>query len=143
MLVCIGIGRFFSRKCTSKFLKKFFLGGKRGEIYFLPLTTKKTAFFVEMFQNPARFRHPRLCVGKVRATPLKTGAVILNSEIFAESYMQNEIFCRSIWIVFLFLHCAALNSYIYLCVGNTIAILTADNLQVAAWCFVLSLHSGV
>ena len=96
MLVCIGIGRFFSRECTSKFLKKFFLGGKRGEIYFLPLTTKKTAFFVEMFQNPARFRHPRLCVGKVRVTPLKTGVIILNSEIFAESYMQNEIFCRSI-----------------------------------------------
>jgi len=81
MLVCMGIGRIFSRECTSRFLKKFFQGGKSGEFCFLPLTTKKTVFFAEIFQNPALFRHPCLCVGKVRATPLKTSVIILNSEI--------------------------------------------------------------
>jgi len=75
-----------------------------------------------------------LCVGKVRATPLKTSAIILNSEILLNLiHTQNEIFGRSISTVFLFLHCAALNSYTYICVGNTIGILTADNLQVAAY----------
>jgi len=49
-----------------------FLGGvKSGEICFLPLETKKTAFFAEIFQIRAPFRHPCLCVGK---TSCQTGA---------------------------------------------------------------------
>jgi len=45
---------------------------------FLPLETKKTAFFAEIFKFLPLLPRPCLCAGKVRATPLKT---ILNSEI--------------------------------------------------------------
>jgi len=70
MIVCMGVGRNFSRGGTSVFFQKFFLReAKSGEIWFLPIEIKKTA----NFQIPSPLPTPIcLCVGKVRATPLKT-----------------------------------------------------------------------
>jgi len=42
----------------------FLRGAKSGDICFLPLETKKTAFFPEVFKFLPLFPHPRLCVGK-------------------------------------------------------------------------------
>jgi len=70
-----------------EFSKSFSRGAKSGEIKFSPLETKKTAFFAEIFKFFPLFRHPCLCSGKVRATPLKNWGnfkrfnTILNSEI--------------------------------------------------------------
>ena len=59
MFVCLGVGRIFSRRCTSGFFQKFFLGGaKSGEIWFLSLETKKTAFFAKIFKFlPPSYTH--------------------------------------------------------------------------------------
>jgi len=66
MFVCIGVGRNFSKGvATSGFFQTFLLGGvKSGEICFLPLEAKKTAFFAEFFKLLPLFRHACLCVGK-------------------------------------------------------------------------------
>ena len=69
------------------FSKRFSRGGKSGEIWFLTLETKATAIFAAIFKFLPLFRHPCLCVGKVRATPLKNWCnfkrfnTILNSVI--------------------------------------------------------------
>ena len=69
------------------FSKRYSRGPKSGEIKFSPLQTKKTAVFAEIFKLLPLFRHPCLCVEKVRATPLKNWDnfkrfnTILNSEI--------------------------------------------------------------
>jgi len=49
MLVCMGVGRIFSRGGTSGFFQKCFLGrgAKSCEIWVLSGETKKTAFFAE------------------------------------------------------------------------------------------------
>ena len=72
MLVCMDVGRNFSRGAASGFFPSFSRGGgKSGEIWFLTLETKKTALFAEIFKFLPLFRHSFLCVGKVRATPVK------------------------------------------------------------------------
>jgi len=60
------------------------------------------------FSNPCPPSDTHACVSeKVRATPFKNWSnlkrfnTILKSEIFAESHTQNEMFERSISIVFL------------------------------------------
>jgi len=61
----MGLGRILSRGGTSGFFQQFFQGGaKSGEIYFLPIETKKTAFSAEIFKFLPQFQHPRLRVGK-------------------------------------------------------------------------------
>jgi len=91
------------------FSKPFSRGAKSGEICFLTLESKKTAILAELFKFLPLFRHPCLCGGKVRATPLKNWSnfkrsnTIANSGI-AESYTQHEIFGRSIPTVLLVLH---------------------------------------
>ena len=52
------------------FFKSFSKGSKSGEICFLPLTTKKTVFFAEIFKFLSLFRHPCLCIGKRSCHPL-------------------------------------------------------------------------
>ena len=50
----------------------FVEGAISGEIWFLPLETKKTAFFVEILKFlPPPLRHPRLCVGKKSCHSIK------------------------------------------------------------------------
>jgi len=51
------------------------MGAKSGEIWFLPLETKKTAFFAEIFKFVAPFRHPCLCVGKSSCHTLKINVI--------------------------------------------------------------------
>jgi len=46
----MGVGRIFSRRALLDFSKIFLWGAKSGEICFLPLETKKTAFFAEIFK---------------------------------------------------------------------------------------------
>jgi len=62
MLVCMGVGRNFSRGATSGFFQRFFYGGSKVEICFLPLDIKKTAFFSEILKFVPLFRHPCACV---------------------------------------------------------------------------------
>jgi len=51
MLACMGVGRNFSRGGHQRIFKKVFLQqAKSGEIWFLPLEIKKTAFFAEIFK---------------------------------------------------------------------------------------------
>ena len=59
MLVCIGVGRNFSRGATSGFFQNVFIReAKSGEICFLPLKIKKTASFAEIFKFLSLFRLP-------------------------------------------------------------------------------------
>jgi len=51
------------------------MGAKSGEIWFLPLETKKTAFFAAIFKFVALFRHPCLCVGKSSCHTLKISVI--------------------------------------------------------------------
>ena len=60
----MGVGRDFSWGVTSGFFQKFSTGAKRGEIRFLPLEIKKTAFFTEIFKFLPLFRHPYACVSE-------------------------------------------------------------------------------
>ena len=55
LLVCLGVGKIFSREGTSWFFEVFLWGSKSGEVCFLPLKTKKTAFFCWKYQNLAPF----------------------------------------------------------------------------------------
>jgi len=48
MLVCTGVGRIYPGGHWWIFLKVFAGGAKSGEICFLALKTKNTAFFVEV-----------------------------------------------------------------------------------------------
>ena len=64
-------GRNFSRGALVDFPRVFLRGTKSDEFCFLPLETKKTAFFAAIFKFLPLFRHPCLCVRKVRATRLK------------------------------------------------------------------------
>ena len=50
-----------------------FLGcvSQSGEIWFLPLATKKRAFFAEIFKFVPPFQHPCLCVGKSSSHTIK------------------------------------------------------------------------
>jgi len=65
----------FFQGALVKFFQQYFRRGTSGEICFLPLETKKTVLFAEIYKFLPLFRHPCLCVGKVRAAPLKTGAI--------------------------------------------------------------------
>jgi len=60
MLLCKVVGMiFFQEEGTSGFFQTFFWGvAKSGEIWFLPLETKITAFFAELFKFLPPFRHP-------------------------------------------------------------------------------------
>ena len=50
-IVSMGVGRIFSRRGALGEFSKIFPGGaKDGEIWFLPLKTKKTTFFAENFK---------------------------------------------------------------------------------------------
>jgi len=73
MLVCMGVGRNFSRRAHQWIFPNVFLRkAKSGEIWFLTLGIKKTAFLLKNFSNSCPLPTPIcLCVGKVRATPLK------------------------------------------------------------------------
>jgi len=62
MLVCIGVGKNFSRGALVDFSKSFLPGAKSNEICFLPLEIKKTAFIAEIFKFLLLFRHPYACV---------------------------------------------------------------------------------
>ena len=46
----MGVGRVLSWGGTSAFYKRFSRVGQSGEICFLPLKTKKTALFAEIFK---------------------------------------------------------------------------------------------
>ena len=60
---------------TSGFFQKFSRGSESGEICFLPLETKKTAFFAEILKSLPSFRHPSLCVGKSSCHTIKIGVI--------------------------------------------------------------------
>jgi len=57
MLECMGVGSNFSGGPRVDFSKRFLLEAKSSEIWFLPLETKKTAFFVEIVKFLPLFRH--------------------------------------------------------------------------------------
>ena len=62
---CAWASEGFFQEDTSGFFQTFFYGGgKSGVICCLPLETKKTTFFAEIFKFLSHFRHPCLCVGK-------------------------------------------------------------------------------
>ena len=116
------------------FSKRFSRGGaKSGEICFLTLDTKKTAFFAEISKFLPLFWHPRLCGGKVRATPLKNWGnfkrfnTILKSVICWILYTKWNIWQINSKCAFVFT-LERLNSWI----GNTIGMLT-DNLLDATY----------
>ena len=70
----MSVGRILSRGALVDFFKSFSKGAKSGEIWFLPLTTKKTAFFAEIFKFlPPSDTHA--CVEKVRATHQTIGVI--------------------------------------------------------------------
>jgi len=72
MIVCMGVGSTFSRGALMDFSKSVSKGEtKSGEICFLPLETKKTACYADIFQFPAPFRHPYLRVGKISCQTIK------------------------------------------------------------------------
>jgi len=95
------------------FSKSFSRGAKSGEIRFLPLETKKTAFFAEIFKFLPPFRHPCLCVGKVRVTPLKHWCnlkrfnTILKSEILLNLIHKMKYFTDQFQLC------------LWFCTGNT------------------------
>jgi len=75
MHVCMNVGKNFSRGGNSGFFQVF-LGGKSGEICFLPLETKETGFLLKISNScPSPGTHA--CVSeKVRATPLKSSVIL-------------------------------------------------------------------
>ena len=148
MLVCMGVGRIFSRGATSGFFQKFSRGTKSGEICFLPLETKKTLFWWK-FQIPAPFRHPCLCVGKSSCHTIKSWwnykrfNTILNSGILLNVIRKMKYLTYQLLLRFCF------------CIGNTkyssyILFLHWQHKwhpyrELASWCilFFLVLHSGI
>ena len=110
----MGGGRIFSRGALVDFFKGF-LGweDKNGEICFLPLETNKTAFFAAIFTFLTTSGHRCLCVGKVRAAPLKNWCnvkrfnTILKSEILLNLIHKMKYFTDQ----FQFCSC--------FCIGNT------------------------
>ena len=61
MLVCMGVGRIFFRGTLVDFSISFFRGGISGEIWFLPLETKKTRFLLK-FSNSCPPSETHACV---------------------------------------------------------------------------------
>jgi len=88
-------------------------GAKSGEIWFLPLETKKTAFFAEIFKFLLLFRHPCLCVGKRSCHTIKNWCnfkrfnTILKSEILLNLVHKIKYFTDQFQLCFCF------------CIGNT------------------------
>jgi len=76
MLTAMGVGRNFSKGGTSGFFQKFFYGGpKVVKFGYYHSKLRKQRFFWN-FQIPAPLSTPIcLCVGNVRATPLKIWVV--------------------------------------------------------------------
>jgi len=65
LYACVhGRQKDFFRGVLVDFSKSLSRAAKLGETCFLPLETKKTAFFAELFKFLPLFRHPWLCVGK-------------------------------------------------------------------------------
>ena len=65
---------FFQGRPLLDFSKRFYTGGQKWWNLSFALEIKKTALFIELFKFLPLFQHPYacvLCVGKVRATPLK------------------------------------------------------------------------
>jgi len=61
----------FFRGSLVDFSKSFSRRGQSGKICFLPLETKKTVFFAELFKFLPPFRHPCLCIGKSSCHTIK------------------------------------------------------------------------
>ena len=62
MLVCMGVGRNFSRGGTSGFFQKFSAGGKSGEICFLSLEIKKQHYLLKFSNScPSSDTHMLVC----------------------------------------------------------------------------------
>ena len=127
--------------------KVFQWGAKSCEIWFLPLTTKKTAFFAEIF----KFLSPsdtHVCVQEnVRATPLnnwcnfKRFNAILNSEILLNLLRKMKCLTDQFQLFCCF------------CIGNTKQLYlflhwqqnwhSYRQLDSCYTCFLLFLHSGI
>jgi len=74
--VCVGVGEILPRGALVDCSKSFSRGVKSGEIWFLPLGTKKTAFLVKFSNScPASDTHTRV-EENIRATQLKIGVVL-------------------------------------------------------------------
>jgi len=137
ILVCMSVGRILSRGALVDFFKSFSKGAKSGKIWFLPLTTKKTAFFAEIFKFLSPLRHPCLCVEKSSCHSLnnwcnfKRFNTIPNMKFCWILYAKLNFWQIKFSCVFVFA-LATLNSNIYFCIGNKIGILT-DNLLVATY----------
>jgi len=124
---------------TSRFFQKFLQrGAKSGEICFLPLETRKTEFFAEIFKFLPPFRHPCLCVEKSSCQPFKNWCyfkrfnTILNSEILPNLMRKMKYLTDKFQLCFCF--CVGNTKQLYFfCIGNTIGILTADDMLVAAY----------
>ena len=93
--------------------------------------------FLLKFSNSCPLQHPCLCIGKVRATPLKIGVIssVLTSFSLVKFcwtlYAKWNVWQININCVFVF-SLAALNSYVYFCIDNTTGIRT-DNLLIATY----------
>jgi len=89
----MGVGRNFSRGATSGFFQTFYKGEpKVVKFGFQHSKLRKTTFFAETFKLLPLFRHPCLCVRKVRATPLKIWG---NFKCF--NTILNRVIC---WILY-------------------------------------------
>ena len=134
-----GRRKLFIQGSTSGFFQKFSLGGiKSGEFCFLPLKTKRTGFFAEIYKFLHPFRHRCLfCRKQFVPHHLKFGVI---SSVLTPFWIAK--FCWilyakwTVWqinfnCVFVFA-LPTLNSYIYFCIANTTDILV-DNLLVATY----------
>ena len=109
----MGVGKILSRGGgTGRFFQTFFWRGARsGEIYFLPLETKKTDFCWNFKLLPP-FRHPCVCVEKSSCHTIKNGCyfkrfnTILNSEILLNLMRKMKYLTDQFQLCFCF------------CVGN-------------------------
>ena len=142
MLVCMCVGRIFPWGALVDFSKSFSSGAKSGEIRILPHSKlRKEPFFLKSSNSCFPSNTHAFVPKKVRAAPSKLSCIFKRfntmpySEILLNLIRKMKYLTDQFQLCFCFCIGNTKLPYLYLHwhYGNTIGILTADNLLVAAY----------